>query len=312
MADLLDTDVSARLAGASRDVKLGLIGAGPAGRRRVEQIAAETGVRLAMVHDVDPEAAAACADHSGAQIAPDAATVRAACEALVIATPLGARAALAAAALDAGRAVLVEGLPAQNRADVDALYRRAAALDLRLVAARSEPGAMAFAEAVGRERPPPRLVEVSRSAPGAVRRSEVGVCLDLMVDDLEAVCALMGRPPVEVRASVSAGRGERADAMEATVRFRGGGLARLRASRLGAERTHLFKVSGHDGEIACDLVTGDIRGADADAPERFAEALRLGSDARALLGPDPPDRPAIWSAIHLALQLEGVCRAQAI
>jgi predicted dehydrogenase len=292
-------------------VRLGLIGAGPAGRRRVDQIMAETGVRLAMVHDLDPAASQACADHTGASRAIDAADLLGACNAVVIATPLGARADLVAAALDRGCSVLAEGLPAAGRAQLDALYGKARAGAARLVAGRADPAAMALALSA-RESDAPRLIEVARSSPSSQRRSDVGVCLDLMVDDIEAVCALMRQPPVEVRASVSAGRGERADAIEATVRFRGGGLARLRASRLGAERSHTFRITTRDVVIDADLVTGALKGG---PPDLKASAGRLAediSDARALLADAAPDRPHAWAAMLLALQIEGVCRAQAL
>ena len=298
-------------AGEIGPLRLGLIGAGPAGRRRVDQIMAETGLRLAMVHDLDAATAQACADHTGAVVAPTAEDLIAGSGAIVIATPLGARAELVGSALQARRSVLAEGLPAATRTQIDALYRAATAGGMRLVAARADPAAMALAMCV-REAEPPRLIEVSRSAPSTQRRSEVGVCLDLMVDDIEAVCALMNRPPVEVRATVSAGRGERADAIEATVRFKGGAVARLRASRLGAERSHVFRITGREGVIEGDLVTGEVRGGGPDLKERIARSCAELSDARALLAPAAPARPFAWPATQLALQIEGVCRAQAI
>lgn len=292
-------------------IRLGLIGAGPAGRRRIDQIMAETGVRLGAVHDLDPAVAQACADHTGASPAAQAADLISACDAVVVATPLAARAELVAAALENGCAVLAEGLPAAVRAQVDGLYRKAGAGGGRLVAGRSDPAAMALA-LCAREPEPPRLVEVARSSPSTVRRSEVGVCLDLMVDDIEAVCALMRQPPVEVRATVSAGRGERADAIEATVRFRGGSMARLRASRLGAERSHTFRITGRDGVIDGDLVAGVLRGGPEGLKRRIAETAADISDARALLDAEPMPRPFAWPAMHLALQIEGVCRAQSL
>jgi predicted dehydrogenase len=295
----------------SEPVRLGLVGAGPAGRRRVDQIMAETGVRLSVVHDLDRAAAQACADHTGATPALDAAAVFEACEAVVIATPLQARADLVRAALEAGCSVLTEGLPAGARSQLDELYVMAAAGSAQLIAGRAEPGAMALALSA-RDGEPPRLVEVARSSPSTQRRSEVGVCLDLMVDDIEAVCALMRQPPVEVRANVSAGRGERADAIEATVRFRGGAIARLRASRLGAERSHVIRITGRDGMIEGDLVTGNFKGGSPDLGSRIAQMARAIADGRALLTEGDPGRPYGRPAMLLALQIEGVCRAQAL
>jgi len=87
-------------------MRLGIIGCGLIGRKRA---AAARDHQIALVHDRDAAAAAALAAASGARVAPSAAAlVEAELDAVIVATAHDSLSALARAAIEAGKHVLIE------------------------------------------------------------------------------------------------------------------------------------------------------------------------------------------------------------
>jgi len=107
-------------------MRLGIVGCGLIGQKRA---AAAMGHTVALVADLDPARAQALADKTGAQVAKDwQALVAADLDAVIIATTHGSLAAIAKAALVAGKHVLVEkpaGMAVAEVSEVAAAARKA-------------------------------------------------------------------------------------------------------------------------------------------------------------------------------------------
>lgn len=180
-----------------------VVGCGAWGRNHARCFA-ELGALVA-VADQDPSVAAALADRFGVAALPvDAVATASGVDAVVIATPPASHAALVAAALDAGRHVLVEKPLSLDMGVARALAAQARAADRILMTGhvlRYHPAFCAL-EALVREGRLGRLLRIhgSRLSPGAIRAREDAMWC-LAPHDVSMVLALAGARPDRVSAS---------------------------------------------------------------------------------------------------------------
>jgi predicted dehydrogenase len=117
-------------------INVGLVGYGYWGPNLARNLAETEGLRLLAIADARTERRDAAAKrHPGVGVCGDATSLiaRDDIHAIVIATPVGTHHALAKAAIDRGKHVLVEKPLAASRAEADDLAARAAARDVRLM-----------------------------------------------------------------------------------------------------------------------------------------------------------------------------------
>lgn len=300
-------------------LRLGLIGAGIAGERHAAAARALDGVTLGGVADLDPARAAGLSARFGAAAcAPDALMDR--CDALVIATPATSHARLALAALAAGRHVLVERPVATSRADAEAMVAAARAGGRVLHVGHRE-AALMSALGLDRFRAGLTRFRAVREVLPREHVADVGVVLDLMVQDLFVAAGLFGVEPVAVKALKLAGRTGILDAAEAQVRFRGGATAEVRASRVASVRTVSWSLTHGDGAVGFDFVRrvqsrtdaeGVGRGRTRDMPLQDFDpvAQNLRDFVAAIRGEAPAQDPgpalrALDLALHVEMVLEG-------
>ncbi len=132
LAEARGLAAAARLLAGRGPVQLGIIGAGDAGRRRASGLATLPGVAVAALCDLDPAAMAAAAAllrqrHAAPRCCGDFRDLvrDPYLDALIIATPAGLHATLAAAACHAGKDVFVERPLAENPATADEVLHEA-------------------------------------------------------------------------------------------------------------------------------------------------------------------------------------------
>lgn len=102
----------------------------------------------------------------------------------------------------------------------------------------------------------PRYIESQRLAPFSFRSTDIGVVLDLMIHDLDLVLALMRTPLVAVDAFGGSVFTPSEDMASAVLRFEGGGVAQLTASRVALKPTRKMRVFSHDAYMSMDLTSG--------------------------------------------------------
>ena len=112
---------------------------------------------------------------------------------MIIAAPAEAHHALAAAALRAGKHVLVEKPIAADLAQADELAALARDLGLVLQVGHLERFSAAYGALSARAKSP-LYIEAVRIAPFRPRGTDVSVVLDLMIHDLDLVLALIDSP----------------------------------------------------------------------------------------------------------------------
>ncbi|MFL1461467.1 Gfo/Idh/MocA family protein [Roseococcus sp. DSY-14] len=235
--------------------RIGVVGAGHFGRFHALKL---RGRGLSGLHDPDAARAARVAEEAGCPVL-DLPGLLAASDALVVATPTVHHAAVASAALRAGRHVLVEKPIAATLAEANALVALAAAQGRVLMVGQIERHSAAIrtlrAECAGR-----RLghVEAVRVAPFRPRSLDVSVVLDLMIHDLDLILALADSPLDSVAAVGGRAVSDNTDWAVAHLGFASGMRATVTASRLAVGLERRLRAMGPEGELRVDFLARSL------------------------------------------------------
>src|SRR5271170_5782140 len=225
---------------ATPRLRIGVVGVGHFGRYHALKVAASKRATLVGVHDPDLERAKAIGWEAGA---PDLGfdALLATADALIIAAPAEAHHALGAAALRAGKHVLVEKPIAATLAEADELAALAAARALVLQVGHLERFSAAHGAVAGRLGPP-LYIEATRIAPFKPRGTDVSVILDLMIHDLDLVLSLTDSPIDSIEAVGAPVASVHEDIANARIRFRNGAVAAVTASRISPRTERRMRV----------------------------------------------------------------------
>ncbi len=266
-------------------LRIGVVGVGHLGTYHLAKYLVHPAVAQIHLFDPDPEAvrrALERADPAGVPVRA-AATLDAclaASEAVSIAVPTAAHAAVARPAIAAGCHLLIEKPLAATAAEAGELAALAGDRGCILQVGHVERFNPAL-EGLDVTAVSPRFIETHRLAPWNPRGTDVGVVLDLMVHDLDLILHLVGESPAAIAASgvgvITAGP----DIANARLTFPGGCVANVTASRVSLSPMRKLRIFQPSTYISLDLQTGvreTIRLREGDAPPLEGElpVLRLG------------------------------------
>jgi len=274
---------------------VGVVGVGSLGRHHARILSGLPGIPAVRLFDENPERAAEVSAEFGVPGSASIADLFAAVEAVVVATPTATHHAIAAAALEAGKHVLVEKPMTASLEEADDLMALAARKGRVLQVGHIE----RFNPAVEAALPlasGARFIETHRLGVFTARSLDVDVVLDLMIHDLQIAQAIVGRPVVEVRAAGVAVLTPKIDIANARIAFAGGCVANLTASRVSAEKTRKFRVFGPSRYVSIDMGTQEIG----------AVRLSPGPDGRPTI---VPERIVVSKEEPLKRELEGFLAA---
>jgi predicted dehydrogenase len=230
---------------------IGVAGVGHFGRYHALKVAASERATLVGVYDPDEERAKTVGWEVGA---PDLGfdALLAASQALIIAAPAEAHHALAAAALRAGKHVLVEKPIAATLQEADELAALAAAQGCVLQVGHLERFSAAHGVLSGRLGAP-LYIEATRVAPFKPRGTDVSVILDLMIHDLDLILTLVASPIESVDAVGAAVASAHEDLANARIRFANGAVALITASRVSPRTERRMRIFARDGYMSVDF-----------------------------------------------------------
>ena len=234
-------------------LRIGIAGAGHFGRFHALKVAANARARLVGLFDPDAARAAAVGREAGRVPALPFDALLEACDALIVAAPADAHHGLAAAALRAGRHVLIEKPIASTLAEADELTALAAERRLVLQVGhllRYSAEHKAISSRIAR----PLFIEATRIAPYKPRGTDVSVILDLMIHDLDLVLALVDSPIQSVDALGAAVSSANEDIANARVRFANGCVAAITASRISMKTERRMRLFSEEGYLSADFV----------------------------------------------------------
>ena len=238
-------------------LRAGVIGAGVFGGYHAAKWAALPGATLTAVHDPHIDRARALAEPLGAAAAVDAAAFFAAVDIVSIASPAESHAGWALAALKAGKSVYVEKPLAIDLGEADAIAGEAARRGLIVACGFLERAAF---RALGLFDAPeaPLMMEAVRLGSPSPRNLDVSVILDLMIHDLDLALALGAGMPFAVEAEGACVANDQTDWAKAEVTFDDGFTAGFHASRIAETAERSLRLVYPSGEVRVNLLTGAV------------------------------------------------------
>lgn len=238
-------------------LRIGLIGAGNMGANHARVIAGSPDTTLAVVVDQNVERASALGA-DGAIVSDDVAAV-ADCDAVIVASPTESHADIALDLLDSGIPLLVEKPLSADASSVHDMVSASKARDVPLMCGFVERFNAAVITASGLVDEPPIHIVSMRHSPVAPRIA-TSVVFDLLIHDIDLAVRLAGGTDIAAVTSSSwqeprSGVDEVADC---SLRFAGGAVATLSASRRSQRKIRSLFVSTADQLIEVDLLRQDV------------------------------------------------------
>ncbi len=212
-------------------IKIGVIGTGHLGRFHTKLLSTNDRAELVGIFDIDPEKARNVSAEFGVEVFPEMGDLMDKCDAVVIASTTSTHKTITLEALRHGCHVLVEKPIAENVADGTEMVEFADEANRILMVGHVEHFNPAF-NAARRILERPSFVESHRLTIFRGRGADVSVVHDLLIHDLELLLALLGEEVVSLSASGSSILTKSPDIANVRIKFSGGCVANLTASRI--------------------------------------------------------------------------------
>ena len=229
-----------------------MVGAGYLGRVHAQKYASEAGCRLVAVADPRPEAREALALELGTTAVADHRELLGKVDAVSVVTTTPAHFAIARDFLEAGAHVLVEKpiteTVEQARELITIATRCGRILQVGHLERFNPAIVAAESELVGA-----RFIDCQRLAPFKERGTDVNVVLDLMIHDIDIVQSIVGRPIESIDAVGTPVFSGAVDIANARLRFEGGCVANVTASRVSLKMERKLRVFRDDAYLSIDL-----------------------------------------------------------
>ena len=234
---------------------IGVVGVGSLGYHHARILRDVPGARVAGIHDSDPERLAKVAGQLELRAFASLEDLLDEAGAVVVAVPTTDHARVALAAIERGVHVLIEKPIATSLAEADQILGRAKEAGVLVATGHVE----RFNAAVRACEPyvdSPRFIESHRLAPFGPRGTDVAVVLDLMIHDIDLVLGLARTGVAQVDAVGVPVLTPSVDIANARLRFEGGAVANITASRVSRERMRKIRVFQPSGYLSLDLANG--------------------------------------------------------
>ena len=256
-------------------VPIGVVGVGSLGFHHARILRDLPGAELVGIHDASADRAGSVAEQLGVRSFADMDELLRGVEAAIVAVPTTEHSAVALAALARGVHVLIEKPIAPTLAEADQILSAAATKGAMVAIGHVERFNSAI-RACAEFLDEPRFVESHRLAQFNPRGTDVAVVLDLMIHDIDLVLSLVDRDVISTDAVGVPVLTSNIDIANARLRFAGGAVANLTASRVSADRMRKIRLFQRSGYLSLDLASGTgeffrVRG--ELAPEQFTGGI---------------------------------------
>ena len=241
----------------SAPLRLGVVGVGHLGRHHARLLSTMSGVRLVGVVDDNAaraEEIAAAADTVGHT---DWRALDGQVDAVTVAVPTESHLEVAMAFIERGVHVLVEKPLARTVEEADRLVAAAASRAVTLAVGHTErfnPAVVAARQLLHG----PRFIEAHRLGTFPDRSLDIDVVFDLMIHDLDVVLSIVGEPTVSVEAVGVPVLTPRVDIANVRLRFAGGCIANLTASRISRDRIRKIRFFQPQAYLSVDYAAQEI------------------------------------------------------
>lgn len=241
-------------------LKIGVIGTGHMGRNHVRNLVQEKGFELVGIYDADYSQAKEAAERYGVTVSDDMKDLLDKVDAVTVAAPSSLHKRIALEIADHGGVhALIEKPLATTSEDAKEIASAFEGKGLKLAVGHIERFNPVFRELQKLVDPENvYFIEINRFSPfsGSGRITDTSVVEDLMIHDVDLVCALMkGRELTSIH-----GRGEtvvsgRTDFATCLMDFEGRTHAVVNASRISQNKERSIRVHMKESSIYADLIT---------------------------------------------------------
>ncbi len=242
---------------AATRLRVAVVGVGHLGRHHARLLAAMPDVDLVAVADIDAARAAEIAAAQQTTAVANWQSLPAGLDAVTVAVPTEAHVAVALGLIERGVHVLVEKPLARSVAEADTLIAAAAAGGVHLAVGHTE----RFNPAVTAARAHlthPRFIEAHRLGTFPERSLDIDVVFDLMIHDLDLLLSIVGEPVVSVEAVGVPVLTPRIDIANVRLRFAGGCIANLTASRISRDRVRKIRFFQPKSYLSIDYAAQEV------------------------------------------------------
>lgn len=243
----------------SARIRVAVIGVGHLGRHHARIYAAEPHLDLVGVVDTNRVRAEEVAAEYRTQPFFECQEVRGRVDAVSVAVPTEAHLEVALPLIEQGVHVLVEKPMTRSLDDADRMIAAARSRGVVLAVGHTERfnPAVALARPLVRE---PRFIEAHRLGTFPDRSLDIDVVFDLMIHDLDLVLSLVGRRVSSIEAVGVPVLTPRVDIANVRLRFEGGCIANLTASRISRDRVRKIRFFQRDVYVSIDYAAQDVEG----------------------------------------------------
>jgi predicted dehydrogenase len=239
-------------------LRAAVVGVGYLGKFHAEKYASLEDVELVAVVDNDLERGREVATRYGVEAVTDHRALFGRVDCVSLAVPTPAHVSVAESLLAHDIDVLVEKPIATTAAEGWQLVRLADARGRILQVGHLErfnPAIQSLAGVLTN----PRFIECHRLAPFVERGTDVDVILDLMIHDLDIILSVVRGDLVRVEAVGVPVLSEQVDIANARLRFEGGVIANITASRVALKRERKIRFFQADTYVAVDYGDRSVR-----------------------------------------------------
>lgn len=235
-------------------LRVAVVGVGHLGQHHARLLATMPDVTLTGVVDLDPERAESIALRCSTAVLTLEDLARVPLDAVVVAVSTDAHFSVVEGLLLRGVHVLVEKPLTATVDQADRLIALAERLDLTLAVGHTErfnPAIVATLPRIKR----PRFIEAHRLGTFPDRSLDIDVVFDLMIHDLDLVLTAVGEPVVAIEAIGVPVLTSRVDIANVRLRFAGGCIANLTASRISRDRVRKIRFFQPEAYVSVDCAS---------------------------------------------------------
>ncbi len=243
---------------APASLRAAVVGAGYLGTFHAEKWAALEGADLVAVADVDLDRARSLAERLGCAAVGDVAEVAGEIDCASVVVPTTHHHRIATQLLHSGVDCLVEKPLAASVPEARAMVELAHAQGRILQVGHLERFNPALTR-LATEIRSPRFIECHRLAPFVERGADVDVVRDLMIHDLDLIRLRVDEEIVSMEAVGVPVVTSAPDIANVRLRFAGGGIANVTASRVSIKRERKMRLFQRDTYLTIDLGERSIR-----------------------------------------------------
>ncbi len=235
-------------------VRIGLVGCGHMGKFHAGKLADSDNATYAGCFDIDSEKSEEIASKYRTKSFGNLDEMIGEVDAVSIAAPTSLHFEIAYKFLQAGIAVLLEKPIAHDLESAEKLVALSESKNIVLQIGHSErfnPAFLAIEKGISN----PKFIETHRLAPYKGRGDDVAVILDLMIHDLDLIMALTHSTPESIEAAGVSVITDTIDIANARLKFPGGCVANVTASRISIRELRKLRVFQKSGYTSIDMAT---------------------------------------------------------